>query len=1112
MFRHAAWLAILLGSIWLSPAASPLDYFLVRTWDARDGLAQDAVKAIAQTPDGYLWIATFGGLSRFDGSRFQNFRAGNTPNLPENLVNALFCDRLGRLWIGHDSGFVTVMERGRFRQIKMPADWSQVPIREFGEDAEGNVWVINLQWHLAIINSAGESLPLPPPDDKEIPLHFGCSAKDANLRLITQRGQCYVARGKELTPDPDAPPRASDGRRVICSPRGGYWAVLDGHLTRWMGGKKVEDAGEVNYPESIYATTCEWNGFVAAGTFLKGLNLTAFDGSHWQMEAPADLPSNWISVLFVDRGGILWAGTGDGGIFAVTSRRVRMILPPGESMQHYFELLRDKVWSGSLLRREFDVKSVEKARLYICGLGYYRAYLNGKKIGNRDLAPSDSHFIAHAYYQVYDVSELLQSGQNCLGVELVNGRWRAWPGNTAETYNDRPILLVRLEITDKLGNTKNIVSDGSWQCGQSAIRRSNFWIGELYDARAKQEGWSTSGFNAADWIPAREAKAGATVQALSLDPMPPEKMTDLVPPVKQTEPKPKVYVYDFGRMIGGRARFVFHGLKRGQRVVVRYAEAIDDRAYDAPYAIAYYDNFDNTKQESGMLKFKRRGSVSAEGIVEVARPDGSIEKQSVPGGAMAYTDIFVSAGKDEEVWLPNFTYTGFRYLEILGLDEALPMGDVAAFDLRTHPEIIGSLTTDNAQLNRILQGVQDTILLCFHSQLQDNNGAERNPNAHNLALNDLNLAYWINVYPLWLKGAEDTVKINTLLGWPVNMVCGMRDVGSKKKRELNISNSLHYGHLPWDLISFYDDARSADRLLPWTIAFVKEASEHTVWETTYGSADHIATSSLKGLPSKGWVKNDRLTDPQFVKAGFIIRTAKFGIQVAEKLHHPAEAQELKRLLNEFEPRVVRTFFDQKKAEWTPDYPTIQGRNLTLMYFMMQPRRSDRDLCAEIVREIHKVTGGHQITGSRLSYPLLHELSQNGFQDEAMRLLLREEYPSLLEMIQQTGNAIRESWGTMDSFAQIEGLTEMGKWFYTDLVGIEPSIEHPAFAEFSLKPIVPARVGSCEFFCNSPRGIIKSNWKKSLGLISWKVVVPPNATAEVFIPATASQFLLIFDGY
>lgn len=770
------------------------------------------------------------------------------------------------------------------------------------------------------------------------------------------------------------------------------------------------------------------------------------------------------------------------------------------AVQHCYENLRDKVWPGSLLRHEFAVSSVKRARLYISGLGYYRAYLNGRKIGERDLAPSDSHFFAHVYYQVYDVSDLVKNGENCLGVELVNGRWRAWPGNTAETYHDRPILMARLELTDERGHVTRIVSNEDWRCGQHAIRRHGFWIGELFDSRIYPTGWNTTDFDSHDWVPARPTNTVKEMGSMTLDPMQPEKMCAPIPPVKQTEPKPHVYVYDFGQMVGGRAKFTFQGLKRGQHVIVRYAETIDTGHIDAPYAIAYYSSFVNTRQEPGLLKFKRRGSTGSETTIKITRPDGSTQIGKLSGGATAYTDMYVASGGAQEVWTPNFTYTGFRYLEILGLDAPPPLSDVAAYDIRTTPEVIGSLRTDNAKLNRILKGVQDTILCCFHSQLQDNNGAERNPNALNLALNDLNIAYWLNVHPLWLKGALDTDKMNSYVGYCANMICGMRDLGIKKKREINISNSLHMGHLPWDLISFYNDERTAESLLKWVLFFVKETSEYTVWETMYGSADHIATSSLKGLPSKGWVRTDRLTDPQFVKSGFIIRIARMGIEVAEKLNRPAEANELKRLLAVFEARVKKTYFDAPKGEWTPGYPTIQGRDLTLMYFMMQPRRNDQELCAEIVKEIHAVTGGHQVTGSRLSYPLLHELSQNGYQDEAMRLLMREEYPSLLEMIHQTGNTIRESWGTGDSFAQIEGLTEMGKWFYTDLVGIEPSLERPAFATFTLKPMVPAGVTAYVFSYDSPRGIIQSNWKEKQGTVVWEVVVPPNAVAKVFIPA------------
>lgn len=772
------------------------------------------------------------------------------------------------------------------------------------------------------------------------------------------------------------------------------------------------------------------------------------------------------------------------------------------AVKHYQNLLFKEVEAGALMRREFDAASVKKARLYISGLGYYRAYLNGKKIGDRDLAPSDSHFYANVYYQVYDVTNMLKDGKNCLGVELVNGRWKSWFGNTSEIYNDRPVLMARLELMDLNGQTRTIATDEKWLCGESPIRKSGFWIGELHDARKVQAGWNTADFSSNDWKPARKAAVGEKLRRFTLDPMQPEKKGPLISPVKHTEPKAGVWVYDFGRMIGGRARLAFRGLKKGQRVVVRYSEAIDNQPIDASYGLGYYDTFDNVKQEPGMLKFKRRGSTGSDAHVAVTGTNGATKNLTLCAGATAYADMFIFSGQPQEIWTPDFTYTGFRYLEVLGLDAPSQLDSVSAYDLHTTPEFIGTLSTDNPKLNRVLKGIQDTLLSCFHSQLQDNNGAERNPNAMNIALNDANTAYWINVYPLWRKVAFDTDDANTCFDWAVNMVCGMRDSASKKARKTNISNSLHYGHLPYNLVAFYDDQKSAKQLLPWTLRFVKEASEYMVWNDSYGSSDHIAGSALKDLRADKLMKDQNLTSPQFFKSGYILRIANMAADVAGKLGDQEKATQLRDLTKAFESKVVAAFYDEASGQWTPGYPTCQGRNATLMYCQMQPRADDHALSREIVDEIQHVTNGHQITGSRLSYPLLHELSQNGFENEALRLLLRETYPSLLHMIETTGGTIRESWGTNDSFAQIEGLTSMGNWFYTDLVGIKPDLASPAFARFSLKPIVPTGVHSVEFAYESPRGKIESRWKREKENTSWDLVIPPNSIANIAIP-TAS---------
>lgn len=318
-------------------ASVPEADYVVRVWDARQGLPVDAVRAIAQTPDGYLWVGTFGGLARFDGGRFQVFDVGNTPELPNNLINALFCDRRGRLWIGHDSGQVSVLEGRKIQRVSLPPDPQRISIRGFGEDAEGNIWVLNASWKLFFITPAGQVISAPPANFSDSMLHLDSSAPDWRLRAITTQGQCFLVDRHGFTPDTDSPATPTDGRRVIWSASGGYWALHEKHLSRWRGGKPVEDAGEVDWGESIFAITCEWNGMVAAGTFRQGLNLVGRDGTRRRFDDRSGLPSSWVSVLFADAAGTLWVGTGDGGLAAIWPKRVWMATPPGEAARKHIQ-------------------------------------------------------------------------------------------------------------------------------------------------------------------------------------------------------------------------------------------------------------------------------------------------------------------------------------------------------------------------------------------------------------------------------------------------------------------------------------------------------------------------------------------------------------------------------------------------------------------------------------------------------------------------------------------------------------------------------------------------------------------------------------------------------
>ena len=94
--------------------AAPADY-LVDTWDTENGLPGSTVTAIAQTPDGYLWVGTYAGLARFDGVRFVTFDPSNKPELSQARVQGLFLDASGTLWINTFRGGLTSYRNGVFR-------------------------------------------------------------------------------------------------------------------------------------------------------------------------------------------------------------------------------------------------------------------------------------------------------------------------------------------------------------------------------------------------------------------------------------------------------------------------------------------------------------------------------------------------------------------------------------------------------------------------------------------------------------------------------------------------------------------------------------------------------------------------------------------------------------------------------------------------------------------------------------------------------------------------------------------------------------------------------------------------------------------------------------
>lgn len=191
-----------------------------------------------------------------------------------------------------------------------------------------------------------------------------------------------------------------------------------------------------------------------------------------------------------------------------------------------------------LLRKEFDVAGpVQRARLYVCGLGYGVCTINGQPATDAVLRTEYSQYHKTVYYHALDVTALLRPEKNCLGVELGRGYYsyhQDWIGVMAE--QDEPKLLLQLMIWTADGSCQSVTSSPDWRTIDGPTVDDSIWYGEKYDARLLPDGWDQPGFDDSAWRSARPMRApGGKLCAAAL---PPIRVVEQLQPVRVDAPAP----------------------------------------------------------------------------------------------------------------------------------------------------------------------------------------------------------------------------------------------------------------------------------------------------------------------------------------------------------------------------------------------------------------------------------------------------------------------------------------------------------------------------------------------------------------------------------------------
>ena len=329
------------------------------------------------------------------------------------------------------------------------------------------------------------------------------------------------------------------------------------------------------------------------------------------------------------------------------------------------------------LRKEFALRDdISDARLYVSGMGVYSAYLNGSEIAPEELLkPTLSWYSKRVYFNTYDVTEMLNNGDNAIGVILEGGRYTSirynaanpnWDGTEHVFGFGTPRLLLQLEVTYKNGQKETIVSDETWKITNlGPIRTANEWDGETYDESFDLGEWNKTGYNDSTWLQAElvEAPEGQ----LSAQPNPNITVMEKLKPVAMFQKDDKWYL-DMGQNMVGFIDLKVRGQQAGDVITLRFAELL------TPDSTLYTANL--------------RGSENTDRYI-------------VTNNSKLSTDSKLSTLNSQLHWHPMFVYHGFRYVEIAGLRETPNLDDFEGWVIYDEMPVTGSFETSNEIINAV---------------------------------------------------------------------------------------------------------------------------------------------------------------------------------------------------------------------------------------------------------------------------------------------------------------------------------------------------------------------------------------------------------------------------
>jgi alpha-L-rhamnosidase len=723
------------------------------------------------------------------------------------------------------------------------------------------------------------------------------------------------------------------------------------------------------------------------------------------------------------------------------------------------------------MRSNFEVsKQIKSARLYATSMGAYEMFLNGKRVSEDLLAPGWTDYRERVMYQTYDVTAMLNTGKNAIAALLAPG-WYATPlewFQQPNSYGDTPPALraqLRIEYTD--GSVERVKSNTDWQAANSAILHSELYDGETQDARQLQPGWNTAAFDASGWQHAIAIEPKPV--PIEAQDYPAIRVETTVAATSVTEPKPGVFVFDFGQNLAGIERVRLQG-PAGTDVRLRFAEIVNDDG------TIYTDNLRTAK----------------------------------------VTDHFILAGNGIEEFTPQFTFHGFRYAEITGLPAAPAKDAAVALVLHTAAPWDAKLKTGSPMIDKlwsnILWGQRSNFVGVPTDCPQRDERLGWMADAQvfwRTASYNMELAAFSRKFAGDMRGTQfGTPFYGIYAPGTVQSASGSGAGWSDAGVVIPWTSWLQSGDTSvieqnWEAMHKYLDA-------------IEAANPDGLWKVD------------SGIPFGDWLSPEGRTDQVLVATAYWAYDVTLMREMAHATGRVTEEKKCEELFAKirtaFQKRFVHDDGFIAGADNSPspfgqiNNPNAKSKggdtqtSYVLALHMNLLPDSIRPLAAEKLVAKIEANNGMLATGFLGTPYLLEELSKAGKTELAYKLLLNTQYPSWGYLVNHGATTMWERWNgdqmkddpSMNSYNHY-AYGAVADWLYRFAAGVDTTPLDAGFNTVFLHPVFSAQLGSIAFDYSSAHGPIHSDWVVEGKTATWHVSLPANTTG--WLSADAAKYKL-----